>query len=165
MGSAFSSQFGSLGPDGLLIAELSAFAWLTYYSITYGLKQYRYSQTAQKGKRRRDLRDSKKFNFPLVTEEKVKKILGAKDVTQLREMQIRREITSQDIVSVYSHRCHTIGRSLNLVTEEYYDEALLMAKEKDAETERAIKNKSTDLLPKLHGIPVSIKDHVIYDCF
>ena len=111
------------------------------------------------------MRDSKKFTFPPVTEEKVKKILGAKDVTQLREMQIRREITSQDIVSVYSHRCHTIGRSLNLVTEEYYDEALLMAKEKDAETERAIKNKSTDLLPKLHGIPVSIKDHVINICF
>jgi hypothetical protein len=59
-------------------------------------------------------------------------------------MQIKREITSQDIVSVYSQRSHTIGRSLNLVTEEYYDEALLVAKQKDAETEQAIKNKTTD---------------------
>ena len=65
-------------------------------------------------------------------------------------------------MSVYAQRCHTIGRSLNLVTEEYYDEALQMAREKDAETERAIKNKTTDSLPKLHGIPVSIKDHVRY---
>ena len=35
-----------------------------------------------------------------------------------------------------------------------------MAKQKDLETAMAVKNKTTDKLPKFHGIPVSIKDHV-----
>jgi amidase len=49
---------------------------------------------------------------------------------------------------------------LNLITEEYYEEALLEAKQKDAELLKAIKEKKTHTLGRLHGIPVSIKDHI-----
>ena len=48
-------------------------------------------------------------------------------------MQIKGEVTSVDIVSTFAERCHTIGRQLNLVTEEYYDEAFLIAAERDKE--------------------------------
>ncbi len=59
-------------------------------------------------------------------------------------MQIKGEVTSVEIVSVYSQRCYTIGRKLNLVAEEYYQEALEIAKEKDLETEKARRAKTTD---------------------
>lgn len=61
---------------------------------------------------------------------KTKKILES-DVNQLRELQIKGEISSVEIVNVFAKRCHRIGRKLNLVTEEYYDEAIEMAKIKD----------------------------------
>jgi len=48
------------------------------------------------------LRDAKKFVFPPVTQEKTKKILDAKDISALREMMIKRELTSVEIVSVFS---------------------------------------------------------------
>ncbi len=37
---------------------------------------------------------------------------------------------------------------------------MIEAKEKDKELEKAIKDKKVNELGKLHGIPVSIKDHV-----
>lgn len=64
---------------------------------------------------------------------KTKKILEAKDIEHLKQMQINNEVTSVEIVAVYSQRCHTIGRQLNLVTEEFYDEALELAAQKDKE--------------------------------
>ena len=42
-------------------------------------------------------------------------------------------MTSEDLVNVYGKRCYTIGRKLNLVTEEFYKEGLEMAKIKDKE--------------------------------
>ena len=53
-------------------------------------------------------------------------------------MLLARECTSVDLVNVYGERCYTIGRSLNLVTEEFYNEGLLLAKTKDKEREDAI---------------------------
>lgn len=82
------------------------------------------------------------------------------NLAALRQMQINREVTSVEIVSVYASRCHKIGRELNMVTEEYYDEGLQEAFERDKETDLAIKNGTTDKLGSLHGIPCSIKDHV-----
>ncbi len=75
-------------------------------------------------------------------------------------MQIRGEITSVEIVAVYAERCYTIGRRLNLVTEEYYDEALKEAAEKDRIREEAVKNGEVHKLGPLHGIPISVKDQV-----
>jgi amidase len=75
-------------------------------------------------------------------------------------MQKALEVTSVEIVSVYAQRSHKIGRQLNLVTEEYYDEALAMAAQSDKKLQKAIKEKTLDRLGKLHGIPVSIKDHI-----
>jgi Asp-tRNA(Asn)/Glu-tRNA(Gln) amidotransferase A subunit family amidase len=48
------------------------------------------------------------------------------------------------------------------VTEEYYNEALDEARYKDLETTTAIRLKKTNELGPLHGIPISIKDHVDY---
>ena len=112
------------------------------------------------GRKRRLSRDSKKFKFPEVSKEKTNKILNAKDVEELRKLQISREVTSADIVAVYSQRAHTIGRQLNLVTEEYYNEALIEAKKKDEELTKALKENKVSSLGRLHGIPVSIKDHI-----
>lgn len=77
-------------------------------------------------------------------------------------MLLSKEATSVDLVTVYSERCYTIGRRLNLVTEEFYNEALDLARQRDREREEAIRNGTTHELGLLHGIPLSIKDHVLY---
>ncbi len=46
--------------------------------------------------------------------------------------------TSVDLVNVYGSRCQTIGRELNLITEENYEEAMAEAKIKDTERKEAI---------------------------
>ena len=76
-------------------------------------------------------------------------------------MQIDQVVTSVEIVSTFAERCHTIGRKLNLVCEEYYNEALEIAAKRDKETSNAIRERKTATLGLLHGIPVSIKDNVI----
>ncbi len=53
------------------------------------------------------------------------------DVMMLRNMQINGEVSSVDLVSVFAQRCNKIGRKLNLITEEYYNEALDEARVKD----------------------------------
>lgn len=75
-------------------------------------------------------------------------------------MLINREVTSVELVSFYAKRCYEIGRKLNLLTGEYYKEALAIAKIKDQILDEAIKAGTTEKLGLLHGIPMSIKDHV-----
>lgn len=130
MGQSYSNLgdvWTSLGPQELLYIEYVAAIWLVYASINYGYGSYRYQANINSGKNRRMLRDAKKFRIPEVSDEKTRKILNAADTGVLRDMQIKGEVSSLEIVAVYAKRCHTIGRSLNLVTEEYYDEAFKMA--------------------------------------
>ena len=82
------------------------------------------------------------------------------DATQLRALLIKRELTSVDLVNYFSERCYTIGRKNNYLTEEFYNVALELAKVKDQQIDEAISNETTDQLGLLHGIPISIKDHV-----
>jgi hypothetical protein len=160
MGLQISSSV-TITPQDLIIAEYISLLWISYITYNYFHSAYMHHLTSEKGKARRNLRDQKKFTFPLVTKEKTKKIVDAcGDVTMLRNMQINGEVTSVDIVSVFAQRCHTIGRKFNLVTEEYYYEALDEARVKDLHLARAIKEKKVQELGPLHGIPISIKDHV-----
>ena len=64
------------------------------------------------------------------------------------------------MVNVFGERSFTIGRKFNLLTEEYYDLALIEAKKRDQERDEAIKAGTVDKLGAFHGIPISIKDHV-----
>lgn len=71
---------------------------------------------------------------------------------------LKGEFTSVDLVNVYAHRCYTIGRSLNLLTEEDYEESLKDAEIKDKERREAIAKGKANELPLLHGIPITVKD-------
>lgn len=63
-------------------------------------------------------------------------------------------------MNLYGKRCYRTGRSLFLTAEENFEEAFEVAKQCDAERERAIKEGTADKLPQLHGIPISVKDLV-----
>jgi hypothetical protein len=139
MGSCLS--FLTMGPAELMIGEYLSLCFVVYLSANYFTSAIQEHKVITKAKTRRRERDAKKFTFPPVKEEKVKKILEAADVTTLREMQIRGEVTSVEIVSVFAQRAHTIGRKFNYVTEEYYNEAFEEARLRDAETQKAIKEK------------------------
>jgi hypothetical protein len=46
-------------------------------------------------------------------------------------MLLKKEVSSVDLVNIYAERCYTIGRKLNLLTEEFYEEALAIATIRD----------------------------------
>jgi hypothetical protein len=53
------------------------------------------------------------------------------DVRELREAIIENRFTSEQVVTVFAHRCFTLGRSLNIIAQEGFDTAIAMAREKD----------------------------------
>jgi amidase len=61
-------------------------------------------------------------------------------------------------VSFYCKRAYEIGRELKLTSDENFEEALNMAKQRDVETKKAKQNGTLESLPLLHGIPFSVKD-------
>ena len=65
-----------------------------------------------------------------------------------------------EIVTVYSKRSYSIGRELFYVTEEMFNQALVLAQRRDQQTQEAVKNGTTDQLGPFHGIPVSFKDTI-----
>jgi len=139
MGSCLS--FLTVGPAELRIAEYLSLCCVLYLAANYFTSAIQEHKVITKAKTRRRERDAKKFTFPPVKEEKVNRILEAPDVATMREMQIRGEVTSIEIVSVFAQRAHTIGRKFNYVSEEYYNEAFEDARLRDIETQRAIKEK------------------------
>jgi len=70
------------------------------------------------------------------------------------------KVSSEDIVTVYAKRCIEIGRKLNLVATENFEEAIEIAKKRDKELKEALKEGKEGELGLLHGIPISVKDHV-----
>ena len=85
------------------------------------------------------------------------------DVTQLQEGLNEGKFTSVDLVNIFGDRCQSIGRGLNLTTQENFKNALAMAQEKDEERARA-KSEGTEL-GLLHGIPISVKDSIFQKGF
>ena len=67
-----------------------------------------------------------------------------------------RKITSEQVVITYSIRAATIGLEYGLIADVNFEDAITEAKKKDLETEGGDIND----LPPLHGLPVSVKDHV-----
>lgn len=62
----------------------------------------------------------------------------------LREHLLKESFSSVDLVNVFGRRCYTIGRWLNLITEEDYDNALKEAEIKDYERRKALENNMSD---------------------
>jgi len=56
----------------------------------------------------------------------MEKILNA-EVSELKKMLKNNEISSRDLVMIFTHRCLTVGLSLNCLTEFNFDEAVTVA--------------------------------------
>lgn len=61
----------------------------------------------------------------------MEKILNA-EVSELKKMLKNNEISSRDLVMIFTHRCLTVGLSLNCLTEFNFDEAVTVADQLDA---------------------------------
>lgn len=75
---------------------------------------------------------------------------------------IEGQFTSVDLVNVFGDRCYRIGRDLCLSAQENFEEALVLAEQKDKERKEAVAKgwKFIKELPLMHGIPMSIKDQI-----
>ena len=74
------------------------------------IRKYRERQTHLKGIRRKANRDLNMNPFPKNIPQEKKDLIINSDITQLKKLLFRSEITSVDIVSVYGERCYTYGR-------------------------------------------------------
>lgn len=84
-----------------------------------------------KGVKARAKRDAKKTNFK--TDNIDVDLILSLDCTQMREELIKGTFTSVDLVHVFGDRCYRIARPLNLSTEELFDQALELARQRDLE--------------------------------
>mmetsp|Transcript_51634 Transcript_51634/g.70924 ORF Transcript_51634/g.70924 Transcript_51634/m.70924 type:complete len:88 (+) Transcript_51634:260-523(+) len=73
-------------------------------------------------------------------------------------MVITQKIQIRSLVEIFAARCYVHGRRLNLVTHEFYDEALKIAEAKQDELAKAKKEGTVDKLGCYFGLPVAIKD-------
>eukprot|EP00347_Sterkiella_histriomuscorum_P019468 403341520 len=113
----------------------------------------------KKGREYKQKIDRKRFDFIQVDGEKEKLIVNS-TIRELRNLQIKGKLTSVEIVTVYSQRAHTIGKELCYITEEFYDQALEIAQQRDVQMKDAIKNQDFSKIGLLHGIPMSFKDQL-----
>lgn len=86
--------------------------------------------------------------------EVIEKVLNA-TVCELKEMLVKNEVSSCDLVNIFTSRCREHAVKMNLVTEFDYQNAMLAAKRLDEI--RAADSRVVHAQP-LFGIPVSIKD-------
>lgn len=89
------------------VAVYTAGAWFGYQSVNYIWWRYKNSQTKAMGRKARENRDNRIYEFKEVTAEK--EILMM-DVSQLREGLLSDKFTSLDLVNVFGKRCYTVGR-------------------------------------------------------
>ncbi|KAL4484611.1 hypothetical protein ABPG74_019788 [Tetrahymena malaccensis] len=96
-----------------------------------------------------------KIILPDFTQEKMEQILNS-SVAQLKEMLKKNEVSSEDLVNIFSHRCREIGlKEYHCITEFDYENAIQLARELDKQ--RLQDFNIVDTKP-LYGIPISIKD-------
>ena len=99
-------------------------------------------------------RNDKHYEFKSISADELKTM----DCTQIRQALLEGKYTSIDLVHYFGNRVQTLGRELNLTTEELFEDAMKLASIRDMERKEAIEKGETEKLPFLHGIPISIKD-------
>ena len=66
------------------------------------------------------------------------------DATTLRDHIVNGRVSCQQAVAVFSLRCFTHGRALNAVHQEYYEQAMQIARDKDDQLKEARANGTVD---------------------
>jgi len=99
-------------------------------------------------------RNAKTLTVPEVEREKQEYILSLQ-VFQLAEAIKSGKVTSVEATATYIQRAYDIGRKLKLTAEEPFEEALLLAEQRD---KQLAENPSS--CGVLHGVPISVKDHI-----
>lgn len=94
----------------LITIEILVCIWLAFYAYNYIYNGVMLGRNFQRMLQKWHERDTKNFVIPHVSEEKTEKILKAKGVQDLVQMQIDGIVSSVEIVAVYSKRAHSIGR-------------------------------------------------------
>ncbi|KAL4484607.1 hypothetical protein ABPG74_019784 [Tetrahymena malaccensis] len=95
------------------------------------------------------------ITLPNFSEEKFELILNA-SVSQLKEMLKKNEVTSQELVNIFSHRCREIGlKEYQCITEFDYERAIEFAKVLD---QKRLEDPNIVDSQPLYGVPISIKD-------
>ncbi|CDW82816.1 UNKNOWN [Stylonychia lemnae] len=144
--------------SGHKLSDVAKYSAVTIAALTaarYIYWKVKVNQNRKKGLALREKKLTKTYTFKKIENEE---LILSLDVTGLREHLKQGTFTSVDLVHVFGARTYKYGRDYNLTTEELIDEAFQEADEKDQERKEALRNEVVDLLPPLHGIPISVQD-------
>ena len=108
----------------------------------------------RKAAKKKAIRDSKWVSVEAVEEVKTQRILSL-HAYELAQAIKNKEFTCVEVMKVYVKRAQSIGREYNLNADEMFEEALQAAAQADLKLAS-----SPDQCGPLHGIPMSIKDHI-----
>jgi hypothetical protein len=92
--------------------------YLGYKLLKYAVFKYKSCKLEELGNKTLQERNSKTYTFKSVANEE---LILSLDVTGLRDHLLKQSFTSVDLINVFARRCYTIGRSLNLTTEENFE--------------------------------------------
>lgn len=132
--------------------------FVCYKLLKFASRQVKRMKVVQMGKDALNRRNAKQVKFakPDLDEDKVLNM----GILELRAELIKGSFTSVDLVNLFGQRCLSIGRQLCLTTEECFEQALELAKQRDQERQQAIALGKADELPLMHGVPMSVKDNI-----
>ena len=163
------SSSSSLPSSSLYVTPfLSYFVYklISYFTLKYQ-KQLKYQEMKNKAILKASSRNNKK-HFTLELNSKINELFIDEDGQSLQEKIVNNEISCVDLLILCSKRSNTIGKQLNAITEEPYDDALQLAQALEL---RRNSTNNNQLIPRkeeiLLGIPISIKDgfqQAGYDC-
>lgn len=152
-----------------ILARVYWFVISLIYNKVWGYyTQSKYLKIAQKKKQITDATNLLQYNkckqnYQKITQVKEEELLKA-NITLLHKWMIEGKLTPTQLHDFYTLRCYEIGCRLNLVAELIYDFSRPLAISSDEILAKNVNSgawKSTEDMPRLFGIPISIKD--VYD--
>lgn len=115
------------------------------------LKEYLIHRTAQNIRQKRD---SEPLEAPPISQETEQYILSL-FAYELADAIKAHKVSSVEATTTYIKRAFSVGRALELTAEEPFTQALELAKLRDQQL-----NENPESCGPLHGVPISIKDHI-----
>lgn len=145
------------GYSAIDITKYALATYIGYKTSKWAYWRYKNAQVKARARAVYQSRNAKTYDFKQVDNEQ---LILSLDAAGLRDHMIKGTFTCSDVVNVYAKRSYIHGREMNLTTEENFEEALRDAEIKDKEIQHHRQNNTTHLLPKLHGVPISVKEIV-----
>lgn len=154
----------SEGINLVSLLAILAMAFIAFKIILWVVSKVKSYLLIKQAERIKKSRSSLKFNYPQ-PQGIDSDLLLRMDVKDIRHAIIDGQYTCEQVVTVFAHRCFSLGRCLNITGQEGFNSAIQMAKEKDKQLKKAVENDTVDQLGPFFGVPIAVGDEVNWNTY